>query len=99
MFYGCESLTSVTIPNSVTKIEGYAFFTCTNLTSITIPSSVTYIGAYAFNACSLLTTVILGNVNGWKANALSISSSDLSNSSTAATYLSDTYASRVWTRE
>lgn len=27
-FYGCYSLTSITIPNSVTKIESYAFTFC-----------------------------------------------------------------------
>jgi hypothetical protein len=36
MFYGCQSLTSVTIPDSVTNIVDYAFYLCTNLTSVTI---------------------------------------------------------------
>ena len=30
-FWGCEGLTSVTIPNSVTSISGYAFDGCTGL--------------------------------------------------------------------
>ncbi len=47
-FYGCSSLTSITIPNSITAIGDRAFSGCTGLTSITIPSSVTYIGSYAF---------------------------------------------------
>ena len=38
-FSGCKNLTSVTIPNSVTTMEG-AFTNCTALTSITIPNSV-----------------------------------------------------------
>jgi hypothetical protein len=42
-FY-CTSLTSVTIPNSVTSIGNYAFDYCTSLTSVTIPNSVTSIG-------------------------------------------------------
>lgn len=33
-FFGCTSLTSVTIPDSVTSIGRYAFEDCTNLTSI-----------------------------------------------------------------
>ena len=35
-FYGCISLTSVTIPNSVTDIKYNAFTSCTALTSISI---------------------------------------------------------------
>lgn len=48
-FYGCKSLTSITIPSGVTSIGGTAFQNCTSLTSITIPSSVTSIGNQAFN--------------------------------------------------
>lgn len=46
-FFGCTSLTSVTIPNSVTSIGEYAFV-ATNLTSVTIPDRVTEIGVLAF---------------------------------------------------
>lgn len=60
-FYGCSSLTSVTIGNSVTWIGKYAFRICTSLTSITIPDSVTSIGRYAFEDCSNLTSVTIGN--------------------------------------
>ena len=47
-FYGCTSLTSVTIPNSVTSIGGFAFNGCKSLKSVTIPNSVTSIGEEAF---------------------------------------------------
>ena len=50
-FYGCSSLTSVTIPNSVTSIGDYAFNNCSGLTSVTIPNSVTSIGDSAFKPC------------------------------------------------
>ncbi|MBQ8721660.1 MAG: leucine-rich repeat domain-containing protein [Paludibacteraceae bacterium] len=48
-FYGCSSLTSITIPNSVTSIGVGAFNNCSSLASITIPNSVTSIGSSAFH--------------------------------------------------
>ena len=60
-FYGCSSLTSVTIPEGVTSIGGSAFYGCSGLTSVTIPESVTSIGDYAFRGCSGLTSVTIPN--------------------------------------
>ena len=57
----CRSLTSVTIPNSVTTIGGSAFSGCSALTSVTIPNSVTTIGEAAFYYCSALTSVTIPN--------------------------------------
>ena len=61
MFSGCSSLTSVTIPNSVTSIGNSAFYDCSSLTSVTIPNSVTSIGYRAFQSCSSLTSVTIPN--------------------------------------
>ena len=58
-FYGCISLTSVTIPDSVTSIGGSTFYNCTSLTSVTIPDSVTSIGDRAFCICESLTSVTI----------------------------------------
>ena len=58
-FYYLESLTSITIPDSVTSIGVSAFSNCTSLTSITIPNSVTSIGQNAFNNCTSLTSVTI----------------------------------------
>ena len=53
-FYKCSTLTTVTIPNSVTVIGGRAFSDCTSLSSITIPNSVTTIGNWAFDGTAWL---------------------------------------------
>ena len=46
----------ITIPNSVTTIDKFAFYQCRNITSVTIPTSVTTIGHDAFAYCTGLTT-------------------------------------------
>lgn len=56
-----SSISSVSIPSSVTNIDNSAFYSCTNLTSITIPQSVETIGAWAFCGCTSLSTV---NIEG-----------------------------------
>ena len=61
VFSGCNGLTSITIPNSVTSIGDYAFSECSGLTSVTIPNSVTSIGSNAFRGCSGLSSVTIGN--------------------------------------
>lgn len=47
-FYGCDGLTSVTIPNSVKSIGEGAFDGCSSLTSVTIPKGVKRIGERVF---------------------------------------------------
>ena len=60
-FYGCTSLTSVTIPNSVTSISSGAFYNCTSLISVTILNSVKSIDSAAFYSCTSLISVTIGN--------------------------------------
>lgn len=60
-FKKCTSLTSVTIPDSVTSVDENAFLECTGLTAITIPDSVTYLGEYVFRDCTNLKEAIIGN--------------------------------------
>ena len=59
-FFYCGSLTSITIPSSVTTIGNQAFERA-NLTSVTIPNSVTTIGDYAFDGCKSLTSITIPN--------------------------------------
>ena len=61
-FDGCSSLTSITIPNSVTTIGNSAFEGCSSLISISIPNSVSTIGDSAFRDCSSLTSITIPNI-------------------------------------
>ena len=56
LIVGCMN---TTIPNSVKKIEHWAFYGCSGLTSLTIPSSVNTIGRSAFYGCIGLTSLII----------------------------------------
>ncbi len=58
-FSWCDSLTSVTIGDSVTSVADNAFHGCTSLTSVTIGDSVTSIGDYAFYYCTSLTSIVI----------------------------------------
>lgn len=44
-----SQITSVTLPNGITKISDNLFSVCQNLTDVNIPDGVTKIGSYAFN--------------------------------------------------
>lgn len=49
------------IPNSVTRLENYAFSACSNLTGVTIPNSVITMGDCVFEGCKGLTSITLPN--------------------------------------
>lgn len=54
-----DSLTSVTIPDSVIRIDGYTFYGCSSLASLKIGNSLTTIGVGTFYHCTSLTSVTL----------------------------------------
>lgn len=66
-FYNCSDLTSVTIPDSVTRIWFSTFRNCIGLTSVTIPNGVTSIGS------STLTPTTMNGSSRGIARRLSIS--------------------------
>lgn len=58
-FSGCIGLSSLTIPDSVTRIENNALYDCIGLTSITLPRELFSIGSEAFGKCPCLTSVMI----------------------------------------
>ena len=48
---------SVTLPESLTYIGGYAFNGCTSLKEITIPKNVTKLGSQMFGSCKSYITI------------------------------------------
>ncbi len=59
--FAYSSVTSVTIPKTVTNIGNSSFLKCRDLTSITIPINVTIIGDRAFYECISLTSFAIPN--------------------------------------
>lgn len=47
-FYGCSTLTEITIPSSLDKIESYAFYKCSSLKLLELNEGLGKIGQYAF---------------------------------------------------
>ena len=61
-FFGCTSLSSITLPNSLQTIKGSAFNSCSSLMAITIPANVeTIVGSAFYNCTGLETCTILSN--------------------------------------
>ena len=58
-FEGCDSLQSISIPDSVTSIGSQAFNGCRSLRSINIPYGIAFIAKDAFANCEFLSNVTL----------------------------------------
>ena len=61
LYINNEFVTSIIIPDSVTRIESAAFKGC-SLTSVTIGNGVTRIGYEAFRDCNNLTSVYISDI-------------------------------------
>lgn len=60
-FHGCPKITKVTIADSVTKINPYAFYLSSGLQELIIGKNVTSYGLNAFNGCGNLKIVTFRN--------------------------------------
>ena len=58
-FYGESHLTTIILPESITKIGNLAFCYCRELENVNIPQSVTSIGQVAFGECEALTNIVI----------------------------------------
>ncbi len=60
-FRGCNYLTKVSLPDSVTTISNGTFAECSRLTEFVIPASVSSIGENAFDGCSNLPQIVIAD--------------------------------------
>ena len=58
-----SDITNVTVPNSITAIESYAFSDCYALASVTVGADVTYISDNAFDNCNALVGITVNKQN------------------------------------
>ena len=105
LYLNGNRVTELVIPENVTKIGNYAFYGCEWVGDLTIPAAVKQIGKYAFGGCGNVAEVTFKNTTGWyyalnsvATSGTSLSSSSLSNPSTAAEWLTSTYDNYYWKR-
>ena len=95
-------LASVSLPDNLAVIGSEAFIWCNSLKEITISKNVESIESNAFLGCPLQ-RVIFEATDGWYTSHQSetsenmISTEDLADPATAATYLKTTYVGHLWT--
>ena len=109
--FGRDSkLKNIVLPDSLITIGYGAFSQCEGLETLTIPASVVDIQQDTFYNNNSLTSVVFENPNGWSrtygsnaynpnGNIISISSSDLSNPTTAASRLRNLNLAYNWHRD
>ena len=105
-FYGCITLATVDFESGslLSTIGERAFGECSSLSNFIVQSRVTLIKGYAFEGCSSLSSVTFQDRTTWRVYTsetassayATISSSTLSNTATAARYLTSTYQAYYW---
>ena len=63
MFDGCDAITGITIPETVTHIGQYAFANMTAAISITLPASLSWVDTFGFKACGCDIVFASGTTN------------------------------------
>lgn len=58
-FQNHDTIVSVALPNTITRIDAGAFLGCSNLSSINIPNGVNLIAGRMFSGCESLTSIII----------------------------------------
>lgn len=58
-FLNCDSLSTITLPNSIKSIGQGAFYDCDTLKSVTLPTSITKVGEQTFYHCNFLQNVTI----------------------------------------
>lgn len=58
-FYGCETLSTVILPSTLTVVGDDVFGDCKQLSDIVLPSTVNRIGSYSFSGCTSLSSLVL----------------------------------------
>lgn len=79
VFSNCKNLTTITIPNSITQIQGCAFYNCSNLENINCVDeySINYLGDDAFAYCSKLKSIYIKNILSGSGNPFRYSNKSL----------------------
>lgn len=58
-FYGCKSITGITLPEGVTVLGDWAFAECSNLQKIVLPDSLMIVGRQCFDLCYSLEEIFI----------------------------------------
>ena len=70
-FYGCDSLTTIVLPDTIQSIGSGAFSDCTDLRGIKLPEGLETVGQQAFYGCSALEAIYIpDSVKSIGSNAL-----------------------------
>lgn len=59
VFEDCETLTHISLPDSIVKIDDWAFLFCSDLKQVQLPAQLQYIGFGAFYYCTELTSITI----------------------------------------